>query len=57
MYEWSLGELKKWTGFAISEAQRVEDANGRTADTVTIVQNCEKRDASAVKKATRRGLF
>jgi hypothetical protein len=53
MYELSLGEQKKWTGFGVSEYQKVEDANGRTNDTLDIVSDCEKRAAAAVKKASR----
>ncbi len=53
MYDWALGETKKWAGFGVSEAQRVEDANGRTRDSVQIIGDCERRDAAAIKKATR----
>jgi hypothetical protein len=53
MYEWALGETKKWTGFGVAEAQRVEDANGRTRDAISIISTCEKRDADAVKHAAK----
>lgn len=48
---WTLEELKKWTGFAVSEASRVDQANGRTRDAVGIVRRCEARDRQAVRRA------
>jgi len=48
---WTLDELKKWTGFGVSEANKVDQANGRTADAIGIVGRCEARDAKAVKAA------
>lgn len=48
---WTLGELKKWTGFGVSEANKLDQANGRTADAIGIVGRCEARDAAAAKKA------
>jgi hypothetical protein len=53
MYELALGELRKWTSFAVSEAQNVENANGRTRDSVAIIRGCETRDAAAVHRAGR----
>lgn len=53
MYDWAMGELRKWTGFGVAEYQKVEDANGRTTDTVAIVYGCEKRDAAAIKKGSK----
>lgn len=53
MYELALGELKKWSGFGVAEAQKVEDANGRTRDAIGITEQCEKRDAAAVKRASK----
>lgn len=53
MYELALGELKKWTGFGVSEYQKTEDANGRTRDSIGIASSCEKRDAEAVKRAAK----
>lgn len=52
MYGWALDELKKWTGFGVAEAQKVEDANGRTRDAIEIVGGCERRDAAAVRRAS-----
>jgi hypothetical protein len=56
---WTLDELKKWTGFAVSEANKVDQANGRTADAIGIVARCEARDAAAVKRARPKvlGIF
>lgn len=51
MYELAIGELRKWTGFAVAESQRVEDANGRTRDSIDITRQCEQRDAAAVRRA------
>ena len=51
--EWAFGEQRKWINFGIAEAQQVENANGRTRDAIAIVGSCERRDAAAVKKATR----
>jgi hypothetical protein len=56
---WTLDELKKWTGFGVSEAAKVDQANGRTADAIGIVARCEARDAKAVKQARPKvlGIF
>lgn len=52
MYDLAMEELRKWTLFGVSEAQMVEDANGRTRDAIDIVAGCEARDAAAVKKGS-----
>jgi hypothetical protein len=52
---WTLDELKKWTGFGVSEAAKVDQANGRTADAIGIVARCEARDAKAVKAGAAEG--
>ena len=36
---------------------KLDQANGRTRDAISIVSNCEARDAAAVKHATRTRLF
>lgn len=56
---WTLDQLKVWTGFGVSEANKVDQANGRTADAIGIVRRCEARDAAAVKHAKPKflGLF
>lgn len=56
-YEHAFGELKKWIGFAVAESQNVEDEHGRVVDSNQITSDCEKRDAAAVAKASKRGLF
>lgn len=55
----SVFEQKKWTVFALSEANKVDQANGRTADAIGIVGRCEARDAKAVKAARPKllGIF
>jgi hypothetical protein len=42
--------------FAALDGQtgRLDQANGRTRDSIGIVERCEKRDQEAVKRATRR---
>lgn len=54
-----LGQLKAWIGFGTAEAGQVEKANGRTADTLGIVERCEERDRKAVERAKPKflGLF
>jgi hypothetical protein len=56
---WTLDQQKAWTAFAISEAAKVDQANGRTADTIGIITRCESRDAKAVKAARPKvlGIF
>lgn len=55
----TLGQLKAWIGFGTAEAGQVEKANGRTADTIGIVERCEARDAQAVQKSKPKflGIF
>lgn len=43
-----------WISFGDQQTARLDQANGRTRDTITIVSKCEARDAAAVKRATRR---
>lgn len=54
-----LDQLKAWIGFGTAEAGQVEKANGRTADTIGIVERCEVRDREAVQRAKPKflGLF
>jgi hypothetical protein len=56
---WTLNELKKWTGFGVDEANRVDMANGRTKDSIGIVKRCEERDRKAVQKSRPKflGIF
>lgn len=54
-----LAQLKAWIGFGTAEAGQVEKADGRTADTIGIVERCEARDREAVQRARPKflGLF
>lgn len=38
-----------WIAFGDAQTGQLDKANGRTADTITIVEKCEVRDAEAVK--------
>jgi len=46
-----LKRLQAWTKYALAEAERVEQADGRTKDTISIVRGCEDRDKKAVEKS------
>lgn len=58
-YGWALDEQKKWAAYGVSEANKVDQANGRTTDSIGIVTRCEARDAAAVKKVRPKvlGIF
>jgi len=45
-----------WIAFGDAQTGKLDQANGRTKDAIGIVERCESRDASAVKKATHRFL-
>jgi hypothetical protein len=45
-----------WVAFADAQTGKLDQANGRTKDAITIVERCEARDAAAVKQATRSWL-
>lgn len=45
-----------WIAFGDAQTGRLDQANGRTADAIAIVERCEARDAAAVRRA-RRGLL
>jgi hypothetical protein len=45
-----------WIVFGDAQTGRLDQANGRTRDSIEIVERCEARDAAAVKRATR-GFF
>ncbi len=53
MYQWALDEQKKWANFGVAEAQKVEDANGRTRDSVKLVGDCEDRDTKGAIQAAK----
>ena len=42
-----------WVAFADAQTGKLDEANGRTRDTIGIVERCEARDAEAVKRARR----
>jgi hypothetical protein len=45
-----------WVVFGEQQTGKLEVANGRTRDAITVIERCESRDAAAVKKATRSWL-
>jgi hypothetical protein len=48
-----------WIAFGDAQTGKLDQANGRTADAIGIVERCEARDRAAVHKATHRflGIF
>lgn len=42
-----------WISFADAQTGKLDQANGRTKDAISIVERCEARDQAAVKRATR----
>lgn len=48
-----------WVAFGDAQTAQLDKANGRTVDAISIVDRCEKRDATAVRKARPKflGLF
>ncbi|RSY83102.1 hypothetical protein DAH66_12600 [Sphingomonas koreensis] len=48
-----------WVAFADAQTAQLDKANGRTADTIGIVERCEARDAEALKRAKPKllGIF
>lgn len=42
-----------WIAFADAQTGKLDEANGRTRDAIGIVERCERRDADAVKRASR----
>ncbi|WP_310530734.1 hypothetical protein [Novosphingobium sp.] len=55
----TLAQMKAWIVFATAEVGQLEKANGRTADTLAIIERCEDRDRAAVKRSKPKflGLF
>ncbi len=45
-----------WVSFADAQTGKLDQANGRTRDTIDIVSRCEARDRQAVKRGSR-GFF
>lgn len=48
-----------WIAFADAQTGRLDMANGRTADTIGIVERCEARDREAIRRSRPRvlGIF
>lgn len=55
----ALAGMKSWTSFGVDQSNRLDQANGRTADAIGILRRCEERDRAAVKKAKPKvlGIF
>jgi len=45
------GVVGDWIAFADAQTGQLDKANGRTADTLAIIERCEARDRAAVKRA------
>lgn len=41
-----------WIAFGDAQTGKLDQANGRTVDSIGIIERCEARDAAAVRKAT-----
>lgn len=41
-----------WIAFGDAQTGKLDQANGRTVDTIELMARCEARDAAAVKRAT-----
>lgn len=42
-----------WIAFGDAQTARLDEANGRTSDAISIVERCEARDIEAVRTARR----
>ena len=42
-----------WISFADAQTAKLDQANGRTRDTIFIIERCEERDRKAIERATR----
>ena len=53
------GTVGDWVAFGDAQTSQLDKANGRTVDTIGIVERCEARDAAAVKAARPKvlGIF
>ncbi|MEA1071295.1 hypothetical protein [Sphingomonas sp. LY160] len=45
--------IGSWIVFGDSQTGKLDQANGRTRDTIEIISACEKRDAEAVRRSTK----
>lgn len=43
--------IKAWINFGVAQTGQLHKANGRTADTIGIIERCEARDRVAVERA------
>lgn len=43
----------EWIAFADAQTGRLDEANGRTRDTIAIVERCEARGAAELERARR----
>jgi hypothetical protein len=46
-------QVGDWVAFGDAAVGKLDQANGRTVDAITIVQRCEARDTAAVKHSTK----
>jgi hypothetical protein len=46
-------DVGDWISFGDAAIGKLDVANGRTVDAITIVERCESRDAAAVKHSTK----
>lgn len=44
-------QVGDWISFGDQQTGKLDQANGRTIDTIDLVSRCEARDAEAVKRA------
>jgi hypothetical protein len=53
------GTIAGWMTFGVAQTGQLEKANGRTKDSIEIVERCEARDKQAVTKAKPKlfGIF
>lgn len=49
-------DVADWIVFGDSQTGKLDQANGRTRDSISIIERCEQRDRDAIRKATR-GFF
>jgi hypothetical protein len=45
--------IGNWISFGDAQTGKLDQANGRTADAIGIIERCEARDAAAIKRAQR----
>lgn len=50
-------DKESWRKFGLQNAGQLSLANGRTRDTISIVEGCEKRDEAATRRRKFLGIF